>query len=210
MARGEPAGDQEHKPISQLLEELGDGADGVVEMDAVVDHFGRRAFGALLFIFAIPNLLPLPPGSTTVLGLPLVLIAPQLALGVPNLWLPRALGRRGLRRSELKKLFARPLPRLKKIERLLAPRQGWVFGPVGDRVIGLVCAILALVLILPIPFGNILPTLTIAALSLALAQRDGLLALIGYGLAAISATVLALTFGAVVAAASRLEHWVGM
>jgi len=97
-----------------------------------------------------------------------------------------------------------------KIERLLAPRLRWVFGQLGDRLIGLVCALLAIVLILPVPFGNILPSLTIAALSLGLAQRDGLVALIGYGLAALSVTVLALTFGAVMAAAARLEHIVGL
>jgi len=202
--------DGPHKPISALLRELGEGPGEVIAIDSVVDHFGRRAFGALLFVFAVPNLLPLPPGSTTLLGLPLVLIAPQLALGVPNLWLPRALGRRGVRRGDLKRMLERPLPRLMKIERLLAPRLSWVFGRLGDRLIGLVCAVLAVVLILPVPFGNILPSLTIAALSLGLAQRDGVVALIGYGLAALSVTVLALTFGAVMAAAARLEHMVGL
>jgi hypothetical protein len=204
------ADDGPHKPISALLRELGEGPGEVILLDSVIDHFGRRAFGALLFVFAVPNLLPLPPGSTTLLGLPLVLIAPQLALGVPNLWLPRALGRRRLRRGDLRKIIERALPQLMNIERLLAPRHGWVFGRLGDRMIGLVCALLAIVLILPVPFGNILPSLTIAALSLGLAQRDGLVALIGYGLATLSVTVLALTFGAVMAAAARLGHVVGL
>jgi len=209
MPRDDPAADDLHRPLSGLLKELGDGGGDSIELDAIVDHFGRRAFGALLFIFAVPNLLPLPPGSTTILALPLVLIAPQLALGVSNLWLPRAIGRRRLRRSDLRRIFDRLLPRLEKIERLLAPRHRWVFGQMGDRLIGLVCTLLAIVLILPIPLGNILPALTIAALSLGLAQRDGLVVLIGYGLAAVSATVLALTFGAVIAAAIRLEHMLG-
>src|SRR4051794_21867430 len=135
MPRTEPPDDEPHKPISDLLEELGEGPGDTIVLDAVVDHFGRRAFGALLFIFAVPNLLPLPPGSTAVLGLPLVLIAPQLALGVRNLWLPRALGRRTVRRSDLKRIFGRLLPRQRKIERLLAPRQRWIFGRLGDRLI---------------------------------------------------------------------------
>jgi hypothetical protein len=201
--------DEERKSISHLLRELM--ADGAAEVsfDEVVDHFGHRAFAALLFVFAVPNLLPLPPGSTTVLGLPLVLIAPQLVIGVPNLWLPRAVGQRSMSRRQLARMFERILPRLGKLERLLSPRLDFVFGVAGDRMIGLVCTILAVILILPIPLGNILPALTIATLSLGLAQRDGLVALIGYGLAAASFGVLALTAGAVVAAAHRLSHLVG-
>ena len=141
------ASEEDHKSLSALLEELARGQGQTIVVDEVVDHFGRRAFGALLFIFAIPNLLPLPPGSTTVLGLPLVLIAPQLALGVPNLWLPRAVGRRGLKRSDLARAIDRFLPRLRRLERLLAPRLEWLFGAVGDRVIGAVCTVLAIVLI---------------------------------------------------------------
>lgn len=207
--RAAPAPDEEHKSLSVLLQELGQGEDDVVLVDEVVDHFGRRAFGALMFIFAIPNLLPLPPGSTTVLGLPLVLIAPQLALGVPNLWLPKAVGRRGVRRADLRRAIDRFTPPLKRVERLLAPRLEWMFGAVGDRIVGLVCTVLAIVLILPIPLGNILPSLTIAVLSLGLTQRDGVVGLIGYGLATASVGVLALTFGAVIAAAGRLAHMLG-
>jgi hypothetical protein len=201
--------EETHKSLSALLQELAEGESETILVDEVVDHFGRRAFGALMFIFAIPNLLPLPPGSTTVLGLPLVLIAPQLALGVPNLWLPRALGRRGIRRADLRRAIERFAPPLRRVERLLAPRMEWLFGAVGDRIIGLVCTVLAIVLILPIPLGNILPSLTIATLSLGLTQRDGAAALAGYALATASIGVLALTFGAVIAAAGRLAHMLG-
>ena len=199
----------ESQSLSALLHELAQGEGESLPLDEVVDRFGDRAFGALLFAFAIPNLLPLPPGSTTILGLPLLIIAPQLALGVPNLWLPRALGRRGVKRRDLARAFDKLIPRLAKVERMLKPRAGWVFGAVGDRLIGLVCTILALVLILPIPLGNVLPALTISALSLGLAQRDGLVALIGYGLAVASTAVLALSFGAIAAAIHRLAHMVG-
>ena len=74
---------------------------------------------------------------------------------------------------------------------------------------GGVCTVLAVVLILPIPLGNVLPSLTIATLSLGLTQRDGVVGLAGYGLAAASVGVLALTFGAVIAGASRLAHMLG-
>ena len=209
MDRTFPASpDETHKPLSVLLRELTEREGETILVDEVVDHFGRRAFAALLFIFAVPNLLPLPPGSTTILGLPLVLIAPQLVIGAPNLWLPRAVGRRPLKTRDLKRAFDKLLPRLVRIERWMAPRHGWLFGHVGDRIIGLVCTLLALVLILPIPLGNVLPALSISTLSLGMTQRDGTVVMIGYGLVCASVGALALSAGAVVAGVNRLMHMI--
>jgi hypothetical protein len=92
----------------------------------------------------------------------------------------------------------------------MSPRWGIMFGPVQDRLLGLVCFALALVLILPIPLGNMLPAASISALALSLTARDGVLALIGYLLTAISVAVLALSAGAVTAAATQLLHMIGM
>lgn len=204
-----PAPDQtspveERKPLSRLLREMAEPRSGEITIEEVVERFGRRAFGGLLFAFSVPNLLPLPPGSSTVLGLPLVLIAPQVMLGSENLWLPRKVRKRGLDRAALGKAFDRLLPWLEKLERLLAPRLDWLFGAVGDRVIGLVCTLLALVLILPIPLGNLLPAAAIGLLSLGLMQRDGIVLLLGYATAAISAGVLVLSAHAVAAAVRKL------
>ena len=68
--------------------------------------FGDRAFGALLLVFALPNLLPLPPGSSTVLGIPLMLISVQLALERTELWPPRAVGERSLGKGDLQRIVA--------------------------------------------------------------------------------------------------------
>ena len=208
-ATPDPTDGTTDQALSALLRTLTEGEGESLPLEEVVDRFGDRAFGALLFVFAIPNLLPLPPGSTTILGLPLLIISPQLTLGVPRIWLPRSIGQRRIGRRELARAINRLIPKLVIIERLLKPRLHWMFGAVGDRLIGAVCTVLALVLILPIPLGNVLPALTISTLSLGLAQRDGVAALIGYALAAASAAVLALSFSIVVAAAYRLAHLLG-
>ena len=44
--------------LSDLLLTLAEGEAESVSVDTIVEHFGRRAFGAVLFIFSIPNLLP--------------------------------------------------------------------------------------------------------------------------------------------------------
>jgi hypothetical protein len=49
---------------------------------------------------------------------------------------------------------------------------------------------MAIILFLPIPFGNMLPALAIACFALSLLERDGLMALFGLLVAAISVAVL--------------------
>jgi hypothetical protein len=198
-----------HLSLSAHIRALGDQAAEKVTLGEIIDSFGRRAFGALLFVLAIPNLLPLPPGSSTILGAPLMLISPQMVIGFQTLWLPRFLDDRQMSRAELARAFGKLLPWLERIEQVSGPRLVFMFGPVGDRLIGLICTLLSFVLILPIPLGNLLPALTIAVLAFSMVQRDGLLALAGYALAATSGAVLFLSAGVVIAAIHHLVGWFG-
>jgi hypothetical protein len=198
---------EEAKPLSRLLREIATPPEGHITVEEIARRFGRRALGGILFAFSIPNLLPLPPGSSTVLGLPLVLAAPQLMIGSEDLWLPRSVRARKVDRAALSKGFDKLLPRLEWLEKLLAPRLGFLFGHWGDRLVGLVCTLLALVLILPIPLGNLLPAAAVALMSLGLMQRDGIVLLIGYATALVSAGVLVLSAHAVTAA---VRHLIGL
>ena len=205
----DPPQTEKRLALSDLLDSLpGDGV-GTISVEQIVDHFGARAFGAVLFVFAIPNLLPLPPGSSTFLSIPLLLIAPQLALGAHKPWLPKSLGGRVLDKAMLRRLALTATPWVRKAEKLTTPRLPFLFGRPGDVLIGLVCTLLACVLVLPIPLGNLLPAASVAALSLSMIQRDGLLTLVGYAIGALSVGVLVLSGQIVVAAFQRLEHWVG-
>jgi hypothetical protein len=197
------------KPISAILREFCADPDGEMTLGEIVHRLGRRAFGAILFLFSTPNLLPLPPGSSTVLGAPLVLLAPQVALGVRAPWLPRRLAERRFKTQVLASFAQRVLPWLERIERVSRPRLTFFFGSVGDRLIGLVCSLLAVVLIFPIPFGNMLPAASIGVLSLSLVQRDGILAILGYVLAAASAGVLTLAAQIVLHGVQQLLSFFG-
>ncbi len=164
-------------PLSEVLAEL-------------TQRFGGRAIGALLFIFGLACLLPWPPGGTTIFGLPLVLLAPQLIIGSAVPWLPRALRARTLSTADLRNGLPRVIPFLRRAEAISRPRLAFLFGPVGERLIGVVILVLALILILPIPGGNMPPALAVSTLSFALIQRDGLIALVGYAMVAASGVVL--------------------
>lgn len=196
--------DSDEKPLSAVLRELCDRGGPTVPISELVEAFGPRAFGAILLIFAAACALPLPPGSSTILGAPLVLLAPQVALGSRAPWLPRGIRHRGISTSQLRQVFQKIIPGLAKVEKVSRPRLEFLFGRIGDRVIGAVCTILALVLILPIPLGNLLPAAAVSLLSLALVTRDGFLAIIGYLLALASAGVLVIAAGIVMSALRHL------
>ena len=74
----------------------------------MLDQFDSRAFGAMLLVFGLLNCLPLPPGSSTILSLPILLLAPQIAVGREVPWLPRKLVEHPLKRDDLRGLFRVP------------------------------------------------------------------------------------------------------
>ena len=57
---------------------------------------------------------------------------------------------------------------------------------------GVVSTLIVMVLVLPIPFANLLPALTLALFALGLTRRDGLLVLGGYALVGLAVAVIGL------------------
>jgi hypothetical protein len=194
--------------LSDVIEGFGEDERPVLTVGQMLEQFDSRAFGAMLLVFGLLNCLPLPPGSSTILSLPILLLAPQIAWGSDIPWLPRKLVDHPLKRDDLRGLFRRLTPIVRRMELVTRPRLKILFAPIGERLIGVVCTLLALVLVLPIPLGNLAPGATVAVLALALLQRDGLLALLGYLMAAVSVGLLVLSAGVVAAAVDRLLHMI--
>jgi hypothetical protein len=161
-----------------------------VSLGALRDALGDRGFGVLLFIFALPNLIPVNiPLLSAVLGLPLVLLAAQLSYGRHKPWFPHWLTHRSFPHHAFVSVVERALPGLERTEMLLRPRLSFLLSWTGERIIGLAVLILALVLTLPIPFGNWLPACAIAIVGLAIVEKDGLAALVGLAVGAVSLLV---------------------
>lgn len=192
------------QPLSAVLAEIAAHDAPRISVAELTQKFGGRAIGALIFVFGLACFLPLPPGATTVFGAPLLLLAPQLVIGASAPWLPRRVKEQTVATADLATGLGRAIGWLRRIEAVSRPRLSILFGPVGERVLGLVCTVLALVLILPIPLGNMLPALAVSVLSFSLIQRDGLIALVGYAVTAASATVLVLAAHIVVRALQQV------
>jgi hypothetical protein len=182
--------------MSVVFEELSRGAAEAVTILQVRDALGDRSLAALLAFFAAINLLPLPPGTTIVLGPPLVIIAAQMMFGYSRVWLPRSILDRSIPAERFRQMTAKAMPRLLWLERLIRPRY-WPFRSeqVADRVIGALAFVFAIAVTLPIPFGNWLPAFSIFLLSLALSERDGLCLIAGLVVGAVAFLVIALVAG---------------
>lgn len=152
----------------------------------------ERGFGILLIALAIPNFVPLPiPGPSAVFGLATAIFSMQLLLGCERPWLPRRLRSLSVARSDFAAMIGRALPHLRRWERVLHPRLPGLISPLWERVVGLACLFLSILIALPIPFTGIPLALPIIAMSLGIIGRDGLF-IVGGLFGAIASTIYAL------------------
>ncbi len=151
-----------------------------VSVRDIIDALDSRSFGLAVLLFALPSVVPMPPGVPTVVGIILLIVSIQMAFGREELWLPGILSKREFDRKSLVGAFEGLAPKLAVIEKVMKPRLLFMTGRVGSIFIGIVVLVMAIVLILPLPpGGNFPPALACAVLGLGLAQRDGALVLLG-------------------------------
>lgn len=181
----------QRKRLSELLDEIGsDETRTRISVSDLLVAMEGRATGALLLLFALPNVLPTPPGTSGILGLPLVYLSAQMMLGrLP--WLPPLIANRSMSRDDFAQTISRATPLLARAEKLLKPRLSFFVKDRAQNVIGAVCLLLAVVLMLPIPLGNMLPAVAISLISLGVLERDGAWVLGGFAVAAASIFVVA-------------------
>ena len=174
-------------PASVLLVNLMDAfPEERVTVGEVMERLEGQAFGLLLLVLALPNCIPNIPGLSTIFGVMMLAPAIQLILGRDALWLPERVRKWSFSRDALHSAIKGALPILKRIERYVAPHWSFLTKPPFTQLLGLQTLFLAIVLILPIPLGNWLPGVTVAATALALLQRDGRLVVLSVPLTLIS------------------------
>ncbi len=171
-----------------------------ISIGDLLEALRRRALGALLFIFAVPTALPMPPGVSAVVGAPLLFLSAQLLLGMQP-WLPKVITDRSLSRVDFEKVVTTVAPWLARAESIMRPRLTFLAHRPVVHVVGLVALLMSVVLFLPIPLGNMLPSVAICIMSLGLLERDGVWILIGLVTAVASVVIVwgvmwALIFGA--------------
>ena len=163
---------------------------------------------ALILLFALPNLAPAPPGTSTILGTPLLFLTIEWALGKQP-WLPGVLARRSMTRTGFASMIHRATPWMDRVDRLLKPRFQALACRSAARPAAALCVILALIIVLPIPLGNMPPAWAISIIALGMLRRDGIWVLAGVttGLASI-ALVWGVVMGLVIGMLDLIQHLV--
>lgn len=161
--------------LSELLRHVSDSAGDKITLGQIANAMDDRSFGAFLVVFCLPNLVPLPPGATFILGLPLVFIACQMAFSrLDTIWLPRRLRDYAFDNKGFSAVLDKFIPWMNKAERFIKPRF-FSGNRLIERVLGVFALVLALIVFLPIPLGNMGPSLALALVGLGLTERDGLM-----------------------------------
>ena len=196
------------RPFSQVLEDLGQGDSSKLTLDELVRAFGERGIGALmLFLGLLSAAVGAIPGSTTIIGVPMLLIVVQLAIRRDELWLPRWALKESLDRQSFRQRIGKVLKPLRYVERISRPRLPFLTGEVSETLIGVVSTVLCLLLMLPLIFFNLFPSIIIAIFGFGLMQRDGVAILIGWLIAAGFSVFVWLAWEGVSTAAMVSWNW---
>jgi len=184
---------------SEVLRELADGEGERLTFREILIQLRHRALGFTLLIFALPCVLPMPPGIPTICGVAIVIIALNLITARRRLWLPSAIADKSVGRADLKRMVDRVAPLLERLEKVCKPRFPIVTDTGGKILIGIVIFVLGFIMILPIPLlGNMPPGFAASVIAIGMTERDGLVVLIGALTSVIAVAVASVATTAVV------------
>jgi hypothetical protein len=182
--------------VSALLRRLMADMPETVSLGWLLDRLHERSFGASMLVLGITALLPL---VSVPVGLILIPLAVQMILRRPALTLPFALDERPIAARRLVAVLRRAIPVVEALETCVHPRAQFVFR--AGRLLGLVVLVLALALLIPIPFSNIVPALCVTMIAVAFLERDGLFLALGLVATAVALGLATIILYGLVAAA---------
>jgi hypothetical protein len=180
--------------LSQILAEflLSDPKE-TIQIKNILEKFQGNSFLLTLIFFAIPGIIPLPPGMTIIIAIPLILLSLQMLLGYEKVILPKRLNEIKLKNSTLIKIANKAIPILQKIESFLKPRFSIITNILSKKTISIIIFLSAICVMNPLPFTHSVPSFAIIIISLSLIKADGLvmicgilIAFSGFGISAIS------------------------
>jgi hypothetical protein len=164
--------------------------DGTLTLGNLLSALGETSFGWAIVLFSLLTLLPLPPGSSLITGLPVLITTFQMVLGFPHVKLPKPLARLSLDHTKLRRTLARMRPVTRRLERMLVQRYEGLFAAKHERALGLALFVIAFTLFLPVPLSGWFPATALFIAGVGIVERDGLVVICGLllGLAAVLLT----------------------
>jgi len=193
------AGMSREKPLESILDAAREAAgDSDVDLKTLVEAFGDRAFGPVMILCALFLMTPLGaiPGLPSAFGLIIIVFAVQLLFTRDHPWMPEILRKVKITHDKLEKTQKVVTPWLRRIDSIIHPRLPWMSSDLMQAVTALLAIILALTMVPlgAVPFGVLPPAFIIGLLGLGITARDGVLLILGFGLAVLAAFGLANLF----------------
>lgn len=198
-----------HLRFSKYIEALLQGlASKPLTIADILAETSERGFTLVIGLLVLPFLLPMPPGLTGVLGTGSLLLSAQMALGRRSPWLPKKIANFQFPQRFIL-LLLNNLKRVTRIlEKLAKPR--WQRIAQSSKVLqinGICLTLLTVLLMLPIPLTNPIPTIGMLLIVVATLEADGLLLCVSYGFTAAIALFFALIIYALWQAPNLLPNW---
>jgi len=176
-----------------------------VTLGEVLDELGREGLGLAVLVLALPSLIPIPGPFGFTFGTLIAFVALQVMAGRETLWLPGFIRRIALPSAAIRRVIARALPWIAWAERWLDERRmAYLTGYRARILLALPLFLLAVALMLPIPFGNVARVLALVVFAFGFMARDGAAILVALVL---SAAALAWTGFLMLVGASILD-WI--
>jgi hypothetical protein len=187
---------------SDILARLANEENGdTITVGRIVDALSDRSFGVVIILFALPNtIFPV----AWVLGTPILLLAVQMAFGQQRPWLPEFMRRQSFSRETFARIVSYVVHYLGKIEAWLQPRWGFLTTNRMERVIGIYMTIITIILLVPVPFGNALPSFGLAIIAAGLLEKDGVAIVVGALVGVAGAVYVFAVMGGIWAAAKAI------
>lgn len=169
-----------------------------LSMAELLQLHGESSGPVLLMLMAVLATLPVA-GAGMVLSLGIFLLAWTWLRGIDDMPLPQRLGRLTLNEAWTRRCLHGLAWIYEQADRWLRPRwQPWSHRRLRPAW-GVWIALMAALIFLPLPFGNVLPAISLVLLSLGWMFRDGVAMLLA-GVAGVAATAYAVSLSHLVVA----------
>jgi len=163
-----------------------------VDLQALLRLHGEASTSVVLLLLAVFTVLPIA-GAGTVLSFGIVALAWRWARQLETTSLPQRLGRITLNARWTLRCLLSLAWLYGQAERRLKPRWHGLTHARTNAAWALWIGAMGFLIFLPVPFGNILPSLSLVALSLGWMFRDGM-ALVVSALLGVAATIFCASF----------------
>lgn len=159
-------------------------------MQTLAHAHGPAAHGTWLLLMAVPCLLPVP-GVGTVLGLGMLALAVAMWRGQSAACLPRRVAELELSSQWAQRVLSMLASAYDVAGRFARARLSHLASAEGGSWTAAAIGLMALIVVMPIPFGNVLPALALMLIGLGLVFRDGVAVVLGLAMAALAMCVTA-------------------